>query len=72
LTIHAYFQQQPISNTTSIRQKTELSQPTVIRSLTTLEKLGIVKEITGKERHKVFVYDKYLDILKTGTEPLRY
>jgi len=72
LTIHAYLQQQPISNTTSIRKKTGLSQPTVMRSLSTLSSLGIVDEITGKERHKLFAYDRYLDILKQGTEPLRY
>jgi len=72
LTIHAYLQQHPISNTTSIREKTGLSQPTVMRSLSTLASLGIVDEITGKERHKLFAYDRYLSILKQGTEPLRY
>jgi len=72
LTIHTYLQQSPISNTVSIRKKTGLSQPTVMRSLTALENLGIVKEITGKERHKIFLYRDYLDILNRGTEPLRY
>ena len=72
LTIHTYLQQSPISNTGSIRKKTGLSQPTVMRSLTALENLGIVKEITGKERHKIFVYRDYLDSLNRGTEPLRY
>lgn len=72
LTIHSYLQHHPISNTSSIREKTGLSQPTVMRSLSALEDLKIVQEVTGKERHKVFVYSKYLDILKTGTEPLRY
>ncbi len=72
LTIHAYLQQHPISNTTTMRKSTGLSQPTVIRSLTALEDLGIVKEITGKERHKLFVYNNYLNILNKGTEPLRY
>jgi hypothetical protein len=43
-----------------------------MRSLTALENLGIVKEITGKERHKIFVYRDYLDSLNRGTEPLRY
>lgn len=72
LTIHSYLQHHPISNTSSIREKTGLSQPTVMRSLSALEDLKIVQEVTGKERHKVFIYSKYLDILKTGTEPLRY
>jgi len=72
LTIHAYLQHHPISNTTAIRESTGLSQPTVMRSLLALMQLGIVEEITGKARHKVFVYTHYLEILKTGTEPLRY
>lgn len=38
--------------------------------MATLEELGIVREITGKERHKVFVYKEYMEILSRGTEPL--
>jgi Fic family protein len=67
LIVHRYLQKHPISNTPSIRAKTSLSQPTVIRSLLALESLGIVKEITGKGRHKVFVYTHYLEILSKGT-----
>ena len=33
-------------------------------------KLGILREITGKQRHRLFVYDRYLAILNQGTEPL--
>jgi hypothetical protein len=32
--------------------------------------LKMVHEITGKGRHKIFVYQDYLDILNQGTEPL--
>lgn len=72
LKIHAFLQQKPIANTTIIRDMTELSQPTVMRSLSTMEKLGIVGEITGKERHKIFIYGHYLDILNKGMEPVEY
>jgi Fe2+ or Zn2+ uptake regulation protein len=48
-----------------------MSLPTVLRALTKLEDYGIIKEVTGKERHKVFVYSKYLNILNEGTEPLK-
>lgn len=72
LTIHNYFQSHPISNTTKIKDACGLSLPTVLRALTALERQGIVEEITGKERHKVFVYREYLDILSRGTEPLKY
>lgn len=70
LTVHSYFQRHIISNTTKIKEACNISLPTVIRSLSTLENLGIIKEITGKERHKIFVYQEYLDILNKGTEPL--
>ena len=36
-----------------------------------MERLGILREITGKQRGRLFVYDKYLAVLNRGTEPLR-
>lgn len=70
LTIHNYLQNYPISTTTKIRDACELSLPTVLRSLKTLEAIGITREITGKDRHKVFVYDHFIALLSKGTEPL--
>ena len=70
LTLHSYFQSHPISNTNKIKKTTGLSLPSIMRSLKTLEIIGILVEITGKDRHKIFVYNEYLDILSTGTEPL--
>lgn len=72
LVIHNYMQHHPITNTTRIKDECNLSLPTVLRSLDTLEGLNIVREITGKERHKIFVYQDYLDILNRGTEPISY
>jgi len=63
LAIHAYLQRHPVANTTRIREACGVSLPTVLRALTTLQSLGILREITGKERHKVFVYQAYIDIL---------
>jgi Fic family protein len=70
LNIHSFMQRLPVANTGRIRTSCGVSLPTVLRSMATLEKLGIVREITGKERHKIFVYQAYLDILNQGTEPL--
>lgn len=61
--IHHYLQHHPISNTAMIRKETHLSQPTVMRGLRALEVLGMVKEISGRERHKTFIYKAYLDVL---------
>ena len=70
LTIHNYLQRNPIATTTKIKSACNISLPTVLRNLSTLETLGIVHEITGKERHKIFIYQEYLDLLNKGTEPL--
>lgn len=35
------------------------------------EKLKILKEITGKQRDRLYTYDRYMRILDVGTEPLR-
>ena len=66
LSVHNYLCSKPISNTTKIKEACNVSLPTVLRSLATLEELGLVEEITGKERHKIFVYKQCLDLLNTG------
>ncbi len=72
LKIFSYLQRNPITNTGKIRDVIGVSLPTVLRSMKILGELGITKEITGKERHKIFAYSEYLEILNKGTEPLKY
>jgi len=31
--------------------------------------LRIARELTGKRRNRLFVYERYLDVLSEGTEP---
>lgn len=31
---------------------------------------GIVSEMTGKKRNRVYRYDRYLEILSEGAEPI--
>ena len=70
LRIHDCLKRSPVSNTTGIKEFCGVSLPTVLRCLRSLEFLGIVKEVTGKDRHKIFVYKEYLDIINRGTEPI--
>ena len=44
---------------------------TVAKSLDHMRQLGVLREITGRQRHRLFVYDAYLAILSDGTEPIR-
>lgn len=47
-----------------------LSPPTIRAAIRTLEELEIVNELTGQQRHRVFAYQQYLDILSEGAQPL--
>ena len=66
LVIHNYLQRHPLTTTSKIKAECNLVLPTVLRSLKILETMGIVKEVTGKKRHKVFVYKEYLRLLNDG------
>ncbi len=45
-----------------------LSKPTVARALKDLIALGIVSELTGAKRNRVFLYDRYLQILNADVD----
>jgi Fic family protein len=68
--IYTCLKQSPIVTSAKIIESTRLTRPTVLRNLAVLEDLGLVREITGKDRHKLFVYTEYLSLLSAGTEPL--
>lgn len=64
--LHA-LQQHPIQSIKSLRARTGLTIPTVTAAMKTLEAAAIVRELTGKRRHRLFGYDRYLQILNEGT-----
>ena len=66
--VYQYMQRNPIVSIPNVAARMEISEPTVAKSIGHLQKLGIVKETTGKQRRRIFVYDRYLDILNRGTE----
>lgn len=70
LRVHHIMQRIPIAYIAEIAEQTKLSKPTVLRALEKLGNLGIVEEITGRRRDRMFVYKKYFDILKEGTQPI--
>lgn len=47
-----------------------LSIPTVTGALRNLQELGVARETTGRQRGRVFAYERYLQIVTAGTEPL--
>lgn len=50
-----------------MQERTGLTAPTVTTMLRVLEEEGVVREVTGKQRNRVFVYDRYVRILEEGT-----
>jgi Fic family protein len=44
------------------------TKPTVARALADLESMGIVREVTGKPRNRLYVYQRYLDILNRDVD----
>jgi Fic family protein len=70
LKIHQYMQRKPIFSIPPAAQFLSLSAPTVTKALLQMQDLGLVREQTGKQRHRRFVYERYLAILNQGTEPI--
>jgi Fic family protein len=70
LRVHQYLQTRPIMSVPAAVRELKLSGPTVRKSVGHLVELGMVREITGRQRDRMFVYDRYLEILNQGTEPL--
>jgi Fic family protein len=53
----------------SVAERLELTTPPVYAAIERLEKVGILREATGRQRGKLYLYDRYLSILNEGTEP---
>jgi Fic family protein len=70
LRVHEYMQRKPVASIGSVAKALKLSVPTVTASLNHLVRLDVVEEVTGKQRHRLFTYSRYFNIVSEGTEPL--
>jgi Fic family protein len=70
LRLHLHLQNKPLLTIQKAADETGLTRPTITTALRMLTDLGIIRELTGKERHRLFVYDEYLKILNEGAIPL--
>jgi len=66
--LHQALQARPVDTAARLAARSGLSTPTVYTALASLESVGIVREMTGRQRHRVYAYDRYLKILSEGTE----
>ncbi len=68
LRVHQAMQQKPLGSIPWLVRETGLSVPTVTAALKALQGADIVKEITGRKRNRLFSYERYLAIMRQGTE----
>ena len=71
LRVHLYLQKRPVISIAKLADQIGMTRPTAATAIRHLSNLGIVRELTGKERHRLFVYDGYVKLLSEGAEPLR-
>ena len=71
LRVHDLLKKKPYLNIPDTTSTLGLSEPTVAKAVAQLEQLGIVQETTGRQRDRIWVYGRYLELLQAGTEPLR-
>jgi len=70
LRVFEYLQQHPILSIPAAAGSIGISAPTVAKSVEHMRQLGILREITGRQRHRLFVYEAYVAILNEGTEAM--
>ncbi|QQR75737.1 MAG: Fic family protein [Holophagales bacterium] len=70
LRLFAALRSRPLTTITDLSRRSGLSFPTAATGAEALVKLGIARELTGRERNRVFLYDRYVAILGEGAEPL--
>jgi Fic family protein len=67
--IFEYLKKLPQVSAKLLIKELGISAPAVRNALNNMVNLGILEEISGKQRNKVYVYRKYLNILEEGAEP---
>ena len=70
LRMHELLRQRPIWTAPKLALAMDLSGPGVRKLISTMIEEDLLREISGKERYQVYCYQRYLDILNEGTEPL--
>lgn len=70
LRVHAALRERPVITLPEVCRQTGLSFPAATTGMKALLDVGVVRELTGRRRNRLFAYDRYLQILSEGTEPL--
>lgn len=60
----------PITTIQDLSARANVSFPTASKALDVLVRAGVASELTGRQRNRVFAYDRFVGILNEGAEPL--
>jgi Fic family protein len=60
----------PVAGIDHLARHAGIAYPTAARAVDALARLGMLRELTGRQRGRVFAYDRYLAILNEGAQPL--
>jgi Fic family protein len=69
--VHAYLLKRPYLLITNAAKDLKLSVPTITNAVQKMVDIGLLEELTGRPRNRLFSYKAYLEILASGTEPLK-
>ena len=68
LRLFAQLPSQPIATIPLIVKLLETTPPTAGKAAELLESLGVLQEISGRQRDRMFSYERYLELLSSGME----
>ena len=60
----------PIATIQDLGDRAKVTFPTAAKAVEILVRTGIASELTGRQRNRVFAYDRLMEILNEGAEPL--
>jgi len=60
----------PIATIQDLGARAKVTFPTAAKAVEILVRTGIASELTGRQRNRVFAYDRFVAILNEGAEPL--
>lgn len=70
LRVHQALKERPIISLRDVTERTGLTLPTAGAGMQLLADIGIASEITGQPRDRRYAYQRYIEIMSEGTEPL--
>ena len=68
LRVHQLLQTKPILSIVGAAETPGLSAPAVAASIGHLAGLGVVRELTGRQRGRLFVHERSMEIMSRGTK----